>query len=88
MQWRPQIQLRVRGDIRKMLWKQDRLHNLYGPMQNENARPLAQILRWRWQSIKPSTGPFSAQGLCDRTHPTPTVQALLRGGDTWAVSEA
>lgn len=36
--------------------------------------------------MKPSTGPFSAQSLCDHTDLTPTKQALLRGGDGWAVS--
>lgn len=36
------------------------LHNLWDPVQNENAEPLIQKLRistWRQQRVKPSTGP-------------------------------
>lgn len=41
--------------------RQDQLHKLQGPVQNENAQPLLQkllrISRWLQKEIKPTTGP-------------------------------
>lgn len=38
------------------------LSNLYGPVQNGNARPLVHISRWQEQTNKARMAPFSAWG--------------------------
>ena len=40
----------------------DCLHNQQGPTQKGNLGPFIQTPRWKQQSIKPSVGPFQAQG--------------------------
>lgn len=62
---------------------QDREHNLWGPVQNENEMPLVQqLLRisgWFQQALSQIQGPSECSALCDCTGCTPTKLALQVG---------
>lgn len=78
---------------RLLAWWQDRLHNLKGPVKNENVgQKLLRMLRWQQQSVKPSAGPFWAWALCDCTGHMPMKSHLplveVWGGDILSRSDS